>query len=209
MVSDCDSCKPKDMAHTTPAYRRALLIVVILNVGMGIIEMAGGFIASSQALKADALDFLGDGTITFFGLLAINWNKIWRARSALLQGVFLGLLSLFILGTTIYRVFVLQSPEADIMGIFGFLALGINVAAALILIPHRSGDSNVKAVWLFSRNDALGNIAVIFAAGLVAWTGAAWPDLGVAIIIAGLFMHSSFSIIRDARKDLRVASHDK
>lgn len=176
---------------------------------MGIIEMAGGFIASSQALKADALDFLGDGTITFFGLLAINWNKIWRARSALLQGVFLGLLSLFILGTTIYRVFVLQSPEADIMGIFGFLALGINVAAALILIPHRSGDSNVKAVWLFSRNDALGNIAVIFAAGLVAWTGAAWPDLGVAIIIAGLFMHSSFSIIRDARKDLRVASHDK
>lgn len=189
--------------HTSAAYRRALWIVVLLNVGYGVVEMIGGFLSGSQALKADALDFLGDGLITFLGLLAIGWSLAWRARAALLQGVFLGLLGLGVLANTGYRVLAQQQPEAGIMGGLGFLALVVNVAAAAVLIPHRAGDANVRAVWLFSRNDAIGNAAVILAAALVAWTGTPWPDLVVAVLIALLFLHSSWAIVRDARNDLR------
>ncbi|CFX34540.1 Heavy metal transport/detoxification protein [Candidatus Filomicrobium marinum] len=196
---------PQDLSHITPAYKRALWTVVLLNVGYGVIEMTGGLISGSQALKADALDFLGDGLITFLGLLAIGWSLRWRARSALIQGLFLGALGLGVLGTTAYRALVQQAPDAELMGILGLVALAVNVAAALVLIPHRKGDANVRAVWLFSRNDAIGNAAVVAAAGLVAWTGSAWPDLLVAMVIAGLFLQSSWSIVRDARADLGEA----
>jgi len=196
---------PKDLSHITPAYKRALWIVVGLNLGYGLVEIVGGFLAGSQALKADALDFLGDGLITFLGLLAIGWSLLWRARSALIQGLFLGLLGLGVVASTIYRMIVQLPPEAELMGLFGIVALVVNVLAAAVLIPHRTGDANVRAVWLFSRNDAIGNAAVVVAAGLVAWTGTIWPDLVVALVIAGLFLHSSWSIIRDARADLREA----
>ena len=200
---------PKDLSHITPSYRRALWLVVLINVGYGLIEIVVGFIARSQALKADALDFMGDGLITFLGLLAIGWSLVWRARSALIQGLFLGALGLGVLANTAYRVLVLNQPEAELMGIFGLIALVANVGAALILIPHRAGDANVRAIWLFSRNDALGNLAVVIAAGLVYWTKAAWPDLAVAVIISGLFLQSSWSIVRDARADLREARRSR
>lgn len=203
-ASDDDEL-PKDLSHITPAYKRALWIVVGLNLGYGLVEIVGGFLAGSQALKADALDFLGDGLITFLGLLAIGWSLLWRARSALIQGLFLGLLGLGVVASTIYRMIVQLPPEAELMGLFGIVALVVNVLAAAVLIPHRTGDANVRAVWLFSRNDAIGNAAVVVAAGLVTWTGTVWPDLVVALVIAGLFLHSSWSIIRDARADLREA----
>jgi Co/Zn/Cd efflux system component len=189
-------------AHMAPGYRRALWIVVLLNVGYGVVEMIGGFISGSQALKADALDFLGDGLITFLGLLAIGWSLLWRARAALIQGVFLGVLGIGVLVNTGYRVLAQHQPEAGLMGVLGFVALVVNVAAAAVLIPHRTGDANVRAVWLFSRNDAIGNVAVVAAAGLVAWTSTPWPDLVVAVMIAGLFLHASWCIVRDARADL-------
>ncbi|MFO7856531.1 MAG: cation transporter [Paracoccaceae bacterium] len=192
-------------AHRDPAYRRALWIVVILNVGYGLVEMIGGFVAGSQAVKADALDFIGDGVITFLGLLAIGWSVVWRARSALIQGVFLGVLGLGVLGTTIWRVFAQTTPDSGLMGLLGLGALLINVLAVLPLLRFRKGDANMRAVWLFSRNDAIGNAAVVVAAGLVAWLGSAWPDLIVAFGIAGLFLHSSWSIVRDALGDLKTA----
>jgi len=201
---DDDDDKIPDLSHVTPAYKRALWLVVLLNCGYGLIEIVGGFIAGSQALKADALDFLGDGLISFLGLIAIGWGLAARAKAALLQGIFLGLLGLGVLGVTAYRVLVLHQPEAELMGILGLIALGVNVAAAVILLPHRHGVANMKAVWLFSRNDAIGNLAVVIAAGLVAWTQTPWPDLVVAVIIAGLFLQSSYAIIRDARGDLRT-----
>ncbi|APT57305.1 Cobalt-zinc-cadmium resistance protein czcD [Roseomonas mucosa] len=203
-MSDDDDL-PKDLAHITPAYRRALWIVVGLNVGYGLVEMVGGFISGSQALKADALDFLGDGLISFLGLLAIGWSLAWRARSALIQGLFLAVLGVGVLATTGYRVLVLNQPEAELMGLFGAVALVVNVASAAVLMPHREGDANVRAVWLFSRNDAIGNLAVVVAAGLVWWTETAWPDLAVAFVIAGLFLQSAWAIIRDARSDLDKA----
>ena len=190
-------------AHQDPAYRRALWIVVMLNVGYGLIEMVGGFLAGSQALKADALDFIGDGLITFLGLLAIGWSLAWRARSALIQGVFLGLFGFGVLGTTIWRVFTQTTPDASLMGLLGFIALVVNILAVLPLMRFRKGDANMRAVWMFSRNDAIGNVAVVLAAVLVSIFASPLPDLIVAFGIAGLFMHSSISIIRDARADLR------
>lgn len=188
--------------HITAGYRRALWVVIALNVGFGIVEMIGGFLAGSQALKADALDFLGDGLITFLGVLAIGWSLLWRARSALIQGVFLGVLGMGVIGNTVWRAFAHQPVEAELMGVVALVALAVNVAAALVLVPHRAGDANVRAVWLFSRNDAIGNAAVVVAAALVALTGSAWPDLIVAFAIAALFLHSSWVIVRDALRDI-------
>lgn len=205
VANDDERAITKDPSHVTPSYRRALWAVVLINVGYGLVEIVAGFVARSQALKADALDFVGDGLISLLGLLAIGWSLAWRAKSALIQGYFLAALGLGVLLNTAYRVLVLNQPEAELMGAFGVVALVANVTAALILIPHRKGDANVRAVWLFSRNDALGNLAVVVAAGLVFWTNTAWPDLVVAVIIGGLFLQSAWSIVRDARADLREA----
>lgn len=201
-----DKERVPDLVHDQPAYKRALWIVVSLNVGYGLIEIVGGFLAGSQALKADALDFVGDGLISFLGLIAIGWGLSARAKAALLQGLFLCALGIGVLATTGYRVFVLNQPEAELMGLFGVVALVVNVAAAIVLLPHRKGDANMRAVWLFSRNDAIGNAAVVVAAALVFWTGSPWPDLAVAAVIAGLFLHSAWSIIVHARSDLQKAS---
>lgn len=195
---------PRDAAPIAPGYRRALWIVVALNVGYGAIEMTGGVLADSQALRADALDFLGDGLITLLGLVAIGWSLRWRARAALIQGLFLGALGAGVLVTTAWRLVARQQPGAEVMGVLGAIALAVNVAAALLLVPHRTGDANARAVWLFSRNDAIGNAAVVVAAGLVAWTRTPWPDLIVAVVIAGLFLQSAWAIVRDARNELRV-----
>ena len=194
-----------DSRHATPAYRRALWIVVALNGGYGIAEIVAGFFARSQALKADALDFLGDGAITLMGLVALNWSLAWRAKSALIQGAFLGVLGLGVLAATLWRFFNGDKPEAEMMGVFGGIALAVNISAALVLIPHRSGDANMRSIWLFSRNDAIGNVAVVVAAGLVAWSGTPWPDLVVALIIASLFIHAAWAIIKDAMNELRTA----
>lgn len=209
-MSDENSCGchgDTERAERDPAYRRALWLVVLLNVGFGLIEIVGGFIAGSQALKADALDFLGDGSITFVGLLALAWSERSRARVALVQGLFLAGLGLFVIGMAAWRALNAIPPGAELMGGIGVAALAVNVAAAWILSRFREGDANVRAVWLFSRNDALANVAVIVAAGLVAWTHSAWPDLVVALVIAVLFLHSAYEIVRDARRELREPAH--
>lgn len=193
-------------AQARPGYRRALWIVVVLNAGYGLVEMTGGLLADSQALKADALDFIGDGLITFVGIVALTWHPGVRARVALIQGLFLGALGLGVLATTVFRVLIAKQPDAEVMGVLGAIGLAINLAAAAVLVPHRTGDVNARAIWLFSRNDALGNIAVVIAAASVAVTRSVWPDLVVAVVIASLFLHSSWSIVRRAAATLRTAT---
>jgi Co/Zn/Cd efflux system component/copper chaperone CopZ len=201
-AGDDDDDKIPDLSHVTPAYKRALWIVVLLNVGYGIIEIGGSILSGSQALQADALDFIGDGLISFLGLIAVGWGLAARAKAALIQGVFLAVLGLGVVGSTLYRVFVEHEPQTLLMGGFALVAFVVNVLAAVVLIPHRKGDANMRAVWLFSRNDAIGNLAVVFAAVLVWWLSSPWPDLIVAFAVAGLFLQSAWSIIRDARSDL-------
>lgn len=205
--NEYDSCGctgDTERAGHDPAYKRALWIVVILNIGFGLVEIVAGFLSGSQALKADALDFLGDGSITYIGLLALGWAAATRARVALTQGLFLAALGVSVITMALWRALNAVPPEADIMGGVGIVALGINVTAALVLARFRDGgDAQTRAIWLFSRNDALANIAVIAAAGLVYWLDSAWPDLVVAGAIALLFIHSAWEIVRHARVELR------
>lgn len=205
--TDSDSCGctgDVGRAEVDPAYRQALWLVVILNGGFGVVELIGGFIANSQALKADALDFLGDGSITFVGLLALRWAESTRARVALTQGLFLGILGISVLAMAAWRALNAVPPEAELMGGIGIAALAVNVIAAFVLARFREGgDAQARAIWLFSRNDAINNVAVIAAAALVYWLNSAWPDLIVAAVIAALFLHSAAEIIRDARRELK------
>lgn len=206
MSSDCECSGDTERAKADPAYRRALWIVVILNVGFGLIEAAGGFLANSEALKADSLDFLGDGSITFVGLLALGWAGSTRARIAFAQGIFLGALGVGVLVMAIGRALEAVPPEAELMGAIGVAALAVNVMAASVLARFRStGDAQARAIWLFSRNDALANAAVIVAAVLVYWLDSGWPDILVAAAIAVLFLGSAKEIITDARRELREA----
>ncbi len=202
--SACACHADESRAAADPAYRRALWIVVLLNLGFGMVEIVGGFFAGSQALKADALDFLGDGSITLAGLFALGWMQRTRARVALLQGCFLAALGFGVIGMAVWRSFNAVPPEAGIMGGLGIVGLFVNVSAALALVRFRKeGDANARAIWLFSRNDALANIAVIIAAALVAWFKTTWPDLIVAGVIAILFLHSAWEIIHESLGELR------
>ncbi len=204
-TSDCGCTGDTKRAERDPAYRRALWVVVALNLGFGLAEMVGGFVADSQALKADALDFVGDGTISLFGLLALAWTARARSRVALAQGGFLAVLGVGVIALAIWRSLHAVAPQAELMGGIGVVALIVNVTAALVLARFREGDANVRAIWLFSRNDALANVAVVAAAGLVAWTGSAWPDLLVAGVVALLFLRSASEIWQDAAGELRRA----
>ena len=192
----------KSFDGASPAYKRALWVVIGLNGGMFLTEVIAGQLSGSMALQADALDFIGD-TLTYgITLAVIGMSLRVRASAALFKGLSLAAMGSYVLIAAIWRTFVAGTPEALTMGVIGFLALMANVASALILLRFRDGDANVQSVWLCSRNDAIGNLAVLAAAGVVAWTGTKWADLGVAAIMAGLFLTSAVRIIRSARAEL-------
>jgi len=201
-----DGCAtPEDFDGTDPAYRRVLWLVIAINGTMFAVEMAAGFAAGSMALRADALDFLGDTATYALSLAVIGHGLAWRARAALVKSLSMAVLGLWILGTTAVQVLGPAPPEALVMGATGVLALAANVVSAFLLFRFRDGDANVRSVWLCSRNDAIGNIAVVIAAGIVAATGSGWPDLAVAAGIATLFLWSSVGIVAHARRDLGAA----
>lgn len=187
-------------------YKRRLWMVIAINAAMFAVEMAAGQHAQSQALKADALDFLGDALTYGLSLAVIGAGLRVRATAALFKGLSLMAMGLWVLGTTVYRVFYIGVPEAEIMGSIGFLALAANVASVLLLMAYKDGDANVRSVWLCSRNDAIGNVAVMLAALGVWGTASGWPDLIVAGVMAALFVSSSQQIIRQALKERRAAA---
>lgn len=190
----------------SPAYKRALWAVIAINGTMFLAESGAGIFAGSQALKADALDFLGDTATYGITLFVIGLPLVWRARAALLKGVSLGAMGLWVLSSTAYHVLILGLPQAEVMGGVGFLALAANLTSVMVLLKHRNGDANVRSVWLCSRNDAIGNVAVIIAASGVWATGSAWPDLIVAGGMASIFLWSSAQIIQQAAGELRHES---
>jgi Co/Zn/Cd efflux system component len=179
-----------------PRYKRILWIVIGINATMFVVEVAAGVLAHSQALQADALDFLGD-TLTYgMSLAVIGMSLRVRATTALLKGVSLTIVGVWVLGSTAYQVLILGVPRAEIMGAVGLLALLANVASVALLLRYKDGDANVRSVWLCSRNDAIGNVVVMMAAVGVWSTATAWPDLIVAAMMSGLFLWSSSQILR-------------
>ena len=198
MSAACHNPREPIFAGDNLAFRRALWSVIVINGAMFVVEVGAGLSAGSMALQADALDFLGDSATYGLSLFVLARPPSWRANAALFKGATLAVLGLWVLSATIWRVFVTGVPEAMIMGSVGLLALASNIACVLILLRHRSCDANVRSVWLCSRNDAIGNVAVVLAASGVFATGTAWPDLAVAAIMASLFLTSSVMIIRQA-----------
>jgi Co/Zn/Cd efflux system component len=184
-------------------FKRALWAVIAINGLMFFVEMAAGALAGSQALQADALDFLGDTATYALSLFVIGMSPRARANAALVKGLSLAAMGLWVFGSTVYQVAVLGMPRSEIMGIVGFLALAANGASVMLLLRYRKGDANVRSVWLCSRNDALGNIAVMLAAAGVWASRTAWPDLIVAALMAGLFLWSSYRIVRQALDEHR------
>lgn len=182
-------------------YRRRLWLVVAINAAMFIVEVLAGAFAESQALRADALDFLGDSATYALSLAVIGAPARTRANAALFKGLSLAIMAIWVLGSTLYQTFVLGVPKAEVMGIIGALALVANLASVLVLVRYAEGDANVRSVWLCSRNDAVGNIAVMIAALGVWGTTSAWPDLIVAAIMAALFLSSSAQIVRRAWRE--------
>jgi Co/Zn/Cd efflux system component len=184
-------------------YRRRLWIVIALNAAMFATELVAGHLARSQALQADALDFFGDALTYGISLAVLGSSLRVRATAALAKGVSLAAMGLWVAGATLYRVFVTGMPEAEIMGAVGALALAANVASVALLVRYKDGDANVRSVWLCSRNDAIGNVAVMVAA-LAVWGAASrWPDLAVAAIMAGLFLSSATQILRQGVAEVR------
>ena len=195
-----DHCCDHEPVFTgaSTAYRRALWVVIAINALMFAVEVVAGLTAGSMALQADSLDFLADSATYGLSLWVIARPPRWRANAALFKGASLGILGTWVLAATIWRVFAPGPPEPIVMGAIGVLALCANVASVLLLLRYRDGDANVRSVWLCSRNDAIGNIAVVLAASGVFATGTAWPDLIVAGVMASLFLSSSVRIMRHA-----------
>ncbi len=190
----------------SPAYKKILWIVIAINFAMFVIELSAGFMGQSQALKADALDFLADSATYGLSLAVIGQSLLLRSKVALIKGYSLALMSLLVVVTTLYRVLFEANPEAVVMGSIGMLALTANLTSVLLLMKYRDGDANVRSVWLCSRNDAIGNIAVMLAAAAVWMTSSSWPDLLVAFLMAPLFLSTSIQIIRQAREEAASAA---
>lgn len=187
-------------------YKRALWLVIAINAAMFVIEMTAGVVAGSRALQADALDFLGDTATYGISLAVIGMAMSIRAKAALFKGISLSLMGAWVLGSTIYGVFVPGVPAAEVMGVIGVMALAANLASVFLLMRWKDGDANVRSVWLCSRNDAIGNVAVLIAASGVWASGTPWPDLAVAGLMATLFLWSSFQIIRQSLAEGREAA---
>lgn len=187
------------------AWRRVLWIALVINAAMFGVEIIAGVTAESASLKADALDFLGDAANYAISLGVAGMALVWRARAALGKGVSILLFGLWVLGNTVWTAAQGVVPAAETMGIVGVIALVANLACAAMLWRHREGDANRRSVWICSRNDAIGNIAVVAAALGVFGTGTGWPDIAVAAIMATLALSGGWQIIRQARNELRRA----
>jgi Co/Zn/Cd efflux system component len=189
---------------TDPIYRRLLMIVIAINAIMFFVEIIAGHVSNSKALQADALDFLGD-TLTYgLSLAVIGMPLKVRSLAALFKGVSLTFMGLWVISSTAWEVLVLGVPKAELMGSIGLLAFAANLASVLLLARYKDGDANIRSVWLCSRNDAIGNLIVVAAAAMVWQTQTAWPDLIVAGIMGGLFLNSSFQILRQSWQEYRT-----
>jgi len=188
---------------TDAAWRRVLWIALVINAVMFGVEIFAGVTAGSASLKADALDFLGDAANYAISLGVAGMALAWRARAAMVKGVSILLFGLWVLGSTVWMATQGIIPAADTMGIVGIIALVANLACAAMLWRHHEGDANRRSVWICSRNDAIGNIAVVAAALGVFGTGTGWPDIAVAAIMAGLALSGGWQIIRQAGGELK------
>uniref|UniRef100_UPI0009ECEF2E cation transporter n=1 Tax=Paramagnetospirillum marisnigri TaxID=1285242 RepID=UPI0009ECEF2E len=200
----CSGCVPPPTDTTTPRFRRALWVALVVNASMYLVEMSAGIAAGSSSLQADALDFLGDAANYGVALFILGMSLRRRAMASVLKGATMGAFGLWVVANTVYHLLHGTVPEAGVMGGIGALALAANAGVAALLYAFRDGDSNMRSVWICSRNDAIGNLAVLAAASGVFATQAGWPDLLVAGIMAVLALSGAAQILRLAFAELRT-----
>jgi Co/Zn/Cd efflux system component len=200
--SSCSSAANSD-ALNSPKWRRALWIALYINAGFFMAEIVAGVAAGSASLQADALDFFGDTANYAISLGVAGMVLMWRARAALAKGGTMIAFALWVLGSTAGHAFSGTLPRAEVMGVVGVAALVANGGVALMLYRFRTGDANMRAVWICSRNDALGNFAVMLAAIGVFGAGTGWPDVIVAAIMGGLGLRGGWQIVSQALGELR------
>ncbi|MEZ4451866.1 MAG: cation transporter [Nannocystaceae bacterium] len=201
-------CHTPETTARTGAYRRVLVLALVINAAMFVVEVVAGLVAESSALQADALDFFGDAANYAASLLVLDRGLRARARVAAAKGAAMGLFGLIVLVRAGIGAASGVVPQAETMGAVAVLALVANVAVAAMLYRYREGDANLRSVWLCSRNDALANLAVIAAASGVFALASVWPDVIVAVFIAGLALTGAWQVLRQAARELRAAAHD-
>lgn len=194
----CSSQRPAE-----GRWRLALWLALAINAGMFAVEGVAGLLSGSASLQADALDFLGDAANYAISLGVVGMALVWRARAALLKGITMLAFGSWVAGVTLWGMWNGHTPAAEVMGVIGFMALIANVVTAIMLFRFRNGDANMRSVWICSRNDAIGNLAVMIAALGVFGTGTRWPDLAVAAIMAGLALQGGWIIVQQARAELK------
>ena len=191
-------------APVPPGYRTALWIALVVNVAMFALEIGAGVQAGSVSLLADAIDFFGDAANYGLSIAVLTLGVAWRAGTALLKAASMLLFGVAVLGRAAWVAWQGGAPEPATMGLVGALALAANVGVAVLLFRFRDGDANMRSVWLCTRNDALGNLAVMGAALGVFGTGKAWPDLTVAAIMAGLALSAGWAVMHQAKRELQA-----
>ena len=184
--------------------RRVLWLALAINAVMFGVEIVAGHTARSVSLQADALDFLADAANYAISLFVVGTALTWRARAALVKGLSMGMLGLWVIGATAWNAWTGTVPEAPVMGVVGVLALVANMVVLAVLTGFRSGDANMRSVWICSRNDVLANVAVLLAALGVFGTGTGWPDIIVAGIMAGLALYGAGQVVRQAAGEMRA-----
>jgi len=197
--ASCSAPPPVD-----PRYRTALWVALVLNAVMFAVELGGSWTSGSVSLLADAIDFFGDAGNYAISLAVLGMAAATRTKAALFKAACMGAFGVFVLGKALWNLHAGIPPEPATMGIIGFGALAVNGGVALMLYRFRSGDANMRSVWICSRNDALGNVAVMLAALGVFGTGSAWPDLLVAAVMGVLALGGSWTVLRHAREELRA-----
>ena len=206
MSAHCCSPSATSSAPADPRYRRALWIALILNAVMFAVELGAAWASASVSLLADSIDFMGDAGNYALSLAVLGMAASSRARAALFKGACMGAFGIFVIAQAIWNLQAGVVPEPATMGVVGFAALAVNAGVATMLYRFRAGDANMRSVWLCSRNDALGNAAVMLAALGVFGTGSAWPDLLVAGVMAVLALGGSWSVVRQARGEMRAVA---
>lgn len=193
-----DTCCEVKHDQTSKVIRRILWISLVLNALMFVIEFAASFLADSVSLKADSIDFLGDSFNYGISLYVLNAALRTRSMASMLKATSMGLFGVWVIYEAISNAIQGSAPDASAMGLLGFIALIVNVFVAFLLFKYRKGDSNMQSVWLCSRNDAIGNIAVMIAASGVFFTGTMWPDLVVAAIMGILSLMACYRVFKKA-----------
>jgi Co/Zn/Cd efflux system component len=195
-----------DPHRGNPAYRRVLWLVLGINAVMFLVEIGAGLAAGSASLQADALDFLGDTGNYAISLFVVGMTLRYRASAAFLKGATMGTFGLWVLAVTAWHVWHGTVPHAFTMGAVGFVALLANAASFGLLWAYRAGDSNMRSAWICTRNDVLGNLAVLLAALGVLGTGTGWPDVIVATLMAGLALQGAWVVLNQSLAELRSTS---